>query len=249
MAREHRTDISNERAIESAGVGNLIDRLRDEGITEGRNQAEALVAAAKQQAADILASAKRDADTILIEAGREAGKLKAAGEDAVRLAMRDTVLSLESGLVDVFQNMVRHLIRATLSDPAFLERLILEVAGKAATVSAGQSMQLLLPAQFVSLEDLRRKPEAAEPGTLTYFVLSLGGGMLRDGVSFGATDDVEAGIRVKLVDSDMQVDLTNSSISDLMLRHMVPRFRALLRGAVAPDTKPALEAERHEAAA
>jgi V/A-type H+-transporting ATPase subunit E len=59
--------------------------------------------------------------------------------------------------------------------------------------------------------------------------------MLREGISFGVLDDGAAGIRVKLVQEDMQVDLTESAISQLLLRHMVPRFRTLLRGAVASD--------------
>jgi hypothetical protein len=34
------------------------------------------------------------------------------------------------------------------------------------------------------------------------------------------------------VDEDVQIDLTESAISELLLRHLLPRFRALLRGAV-----------------
>ena len=34
--------------------------------------------------------------------------------------------------------------------------------------------------------------------------------MLREGLSFGVTDGIEAGIRVKLVDENMQIDLTES---------------------------------------
>ena len=59
--------------------------------------------------------------------------------------------------------------------------------------------------------------------------------MLREGLSFGVTDGIKAGIRVKLVDENAQIDLTESAISQLLLRHMLPRFRALLRGAVVVD--------------
>jgi V/A-type H+/Na+-transporting ATPase subunit E len=225
--------------VESAGVELLIARLRDEGIAQGRSQAQALVTAAQQQAADIVAAAKREADAIAVRASEEARKLKAAGEDAIRLAMRDTMLSLEGDLINRFQNMLSGLVKGVLEDPAFLQRLILEVAGKAAP--SAERAELLLPAEIVSLEDLRRKPEEAKPGTLTRFVLSLGGGMLREGLSFGVADDLQAGIRIQLVDENMQIDLTESAVSQLLLRHMLPRFRALLRGAVVvdhADTKP-----------
>ena len=240
MAREQRIEErSAPQAGGSSGVESLIGRLRDQGIEQGRTQAEALVTAAQQQAADIVARANREAETIRVTAKEEAGKLKAAGEDAIRLAMRDTTLSLESGLINVFENSLGRLVKGTLADPTFLQRMILEIAGKASAATSGEPVQMLLPAEIVSLDDLRRKPEEVKPGTLTHFVLSLGEGMLREGVSFGAAEDGTAGIRVKLVDGNMQVNLTESALTELLLRHMVPRFRALLRGAVVPESGPA----------
>ena len=221
--------------VESAGVENLIGRLRDEGIAQGRSQAEAAITAAQHQAADLVAAAQREAEALLLKANEEAAKLKAAGEDAIRLAMRDTILSLESDLIEVFRDRLRHLVQGVLADPAFLQRLILEVASQATPAPTGARAELLLPAELVSLEDLRRTPEEARPDTLMHFVLSMGGGMLRDGMSFGVADDGEAGIRVRLVDDDVQIDFTESALSDLLLRHMLPRFRALLRGAVVTD--------------
>jgi len=225
--------VSAAPAAESAGVESLIGRLRDEGITQGRTQAEALVTAAQQQAADLVATAQREAEAILTRAKEEAGKLKAAGEDAIRLAMRDTILAVEGDLLKEFGDRLRRLVKGVLADPAFLQRLILEVAGRVAPTSA--QAELLLPAELVSLEDLQSKPEEATPGTLMHFVLSLGGGMLRDGMRFGVSEDGEAGIRVRLVEEDVQIDVTESAISQLLLRHMLPRFRALLRGAVVVD--------------
>jgi V/A-type H+-transporting ATPase subunit E len=228
-------EASGTAVLESAGVESLIGRLRDDGIAEGRARADALVSEAQQQAADIVAAAHLEAEAVLRQAKEEAGKLRAAGEDAIRLALRDTMLSLEGDLVDRFQTMLRRLVKGTLQEPEFLKRLVLEVAGSAAPSVAGRRAEVLLPATLVSLEDLRRSPEEAKPGTLMHFVLSLGGGLLREGVTLGAAEDLEAGIRVKLVEDDMDVELTETAVSDLLVRHLLPRFRALLRGAVQPD--------------
>jgi len=222
--------------VESQGVESLIGRLRDEGIAHGRSQAEAIVTDAQKEAAEIVAAAHRDADNILVNARQEAGKVKAAGEDAIRLAMRDTLLSLEGEVIDVFRNRLRRLVKGTLEDPEFLQRLILTIGGKAAP-RASERVELLLPNEIVSLEDLQRKPEEVKPGTLMHFVLTLGGGMLREGMDFCVADDGQAGIRVQFRDQDVQLDLTESAISELMLKHMLPRFRALLRGAVAGISK------------
>jgi V/A-type H+/Na+-transporting ATPase subunit E len=231
MAREQGTQsssVSTAPTVESAGVESLIGRLRDEGITQGHRQAEAILTEAQQHAADLVATAQREAEAILARAKEDAAKLKAAGEDAIRLAMRDTILAMEGDLLKAFTDRLRRLVKEILADPAFLQRLILEVAGRAAPTS--EQAELLLPAELVTLEDLQSKPEAATPGTLMHFVLSLGGGMLREGMQLGVSEDGEAGIRVRLVDEDVQIDLTESAISELLLRHLLPRFRALLRG-------------------
>ncbi len=243
MAQEKRidpTDVAKERiqaaAVESAGVEGLINRLRDQGIEQGRSQAEALITAAQQQAAEIIAAATAEAETIVMKGKEESKKLKIAGEDAIRLAMRDTVLAMEGDLLNEFVNRLRLMVKGVLADPAFLERLILEVASKAATALADKRAELLLPSEFVSLEDLKKKPEEARPGTLMQFVQSLSGGMLREGMSFGVSDEGAAGIKIRLVDEDVQIELTENAVNSLLIRHMLPRFRALLRGAVATNT-------------
>jgi V/A-type H+-transporting ATPase subunit E len=227
--------------IESAGVESLIGRLRDDGIAEGRTRAEAIVTAAEQRAAEIIAAAHREAEGAVSQAREEAGKLRTAGDDAIRLALRDTMLSLEGTLIERFHDMLRRLVKGALQDPETLKRLVLEVAGSAAPSVTGRRAEVLLPASLVSLDDLRRNPEEAKPGTLMHFVLTLGGGLLREGVTFGAADDIEAGIRVKLTDDDMQVELTESAVSDLLLQHLLPRFRALLRGAVVAEVGAAVD--------
>jgi V/A-type H+-transporting ATPase subunit E len=217
-------------AAESSGVESLIDRLRDQGIAAGRTQADSLITAAQKEASDIIANARREADALLVDAKKEAAKLKSSGENAVALAMRDTLLSLEGEILQNFHNSLVRLIKGQLTDPQFLRRLILEVAGKAGVASADKRVQVLLPADTVSLDDLLRKPEQATPGTLMHFVQSLGEAMLRDGLSFGVSEEIHAGIQVRLVDDDVKIDLTESAMSELLLRHMLPRFRALLRG-------------------
>ncbi len=234
MAQEQKAE-SLGTGVESAGVETLIGRLRDAGISEGRSQGEALVTEARQRAAEIVAAAKQEAEAIVVKAKEETGKLRAAGEDALRLAMRDMILAMEGDLLKEFLNRLRRMVKGALSDPTFLQRVILEVAGRVAPAATVGPAELLLPSDLVSLDDLRRKPEEVKPGTLMQFVLSMGGGMLREGIRFGVAEGGEAGIRLRLVDEDLQIDVTENAVSNLLLRHMLPRFRALLRGVVTAE--------------
>jgi V/A-type H+-transporting ATPase subunit E len=209
-------------------VQELIDRLRDEGVSKGRREADALLAEARKKAAEIIDDARKESDRILTRARREAENTRTGGEEALRLAARDAVLSLRESLGEDFTNRVRRLVSHTLQDQEFLKRLILEVAQRAMPDDAGRQVEVLLPENVVTLEDLQRDPEDVAEGTLTHFVLGLAGDIVREGLSFKVADDDTPGVRIRLADEDIEIELTDATISALLMRHLVPRFRAIM---------------------
>jgi V/A-type H+-transporting ATPase subunit E len=223
------------QGLASSGVEALIDRLREEGVASGRREADALIAAAEQRAAKIVADAEARAAQILKTATEQGAAERHAGEEALRIAMRDTVLRLKSELTDRFSDEVKRLIAAELEQEAFVERLILEVAGRAreeAGIDAGNRVQVILPRDLIGLDELRRNPLELREGSLSHFVLSLAGNVLAEGVSFSVGDDDAHGIRLYLQDQDVHIDLTDEKIAQLLLQHLQPRFRAILEGTV-----------------
>jgi len=212
----------------SSGVQELIDRLREEGVTKGQQEADALLAVARQKSMEILDEARREADAIVTRARQEAERTKASGEDALRLACRDALLSLHESIGTEFTSKVRRLVSHTLRDRVFLERLILEVARRAVPEDARKRMEVLLPNDLVSVEDLKKSPERVAEGTLTHFVLGLVGDILREGLSFGAADDDTPGVRIRLADDDVEIELTDETLTALLMEHLVPRFRAIM---------------------
>jgi len=212
----------------SSGVQELIDRLRQEGVEKGHDEAEAILAEARRKAEEILDEARAKADGVLHEARREADKMRISGEDALRLASRDAVLEFRESLSSEFTSKVRRLVSYTLQDQDFLQRLILEIARRAMPEDTGQRVELLLPNNLVTDEQLRGKPEEVAEGTLSHFVLGLAGDILREGLSFGVADDDTPGARIRLGDDDVEVELTDETISALLMQHLVPRFRAMM---------------------
>ena len=214
----------------SSGVQELIDRLRERGVEEGREQAEQLLADARRRAAQMLEQARQEAAETLQHARKEADNIRAAGEEALRLAGRDAALTLKEEISERFADQVRRLVSHSLSDEQFIERLILEIAGRTVPKDSGEPMELLLPEDWVPLEELRRHPEEVTEGTLSHFVLALAGDMVREGFTLGATVDNSSGIVVKMVNDDAEITLDDKSISRLLLRHLLPRFRAMMEG-------------------
>ncbi len=151
------------------------------------------------------------------------------------MAMRDTVLKMKGHLSTRFSEEVRRLVAADMAQEAFLERLILEVAGRArreAAMDDAPRLEILLPPGVVALDELRRRPEELREGSLSHFVLSVADSLLRDGVSFGTAADLTGGIRIRLHEGEIQVDLTPERVAEVLLEHLHPRFRAILEGTV-----------------
>lgn len=220
----------------ASGVEELIRRLHDEGVGKGQAEAEKLLADAQDQASRILAKAEDEANALRDKVRLEAETSRRAGQEALQVAFRDTVLSLKNWLLQRFSGDVERLVSAEMSDREFLQRLILEVAGRVRERhdldSESGGIELLIPEEAVEVEELRRHPEELRSGTLSHFVLARAGSLLREGVSLQVVPDAPAGIRIRLVDRDVEIDLTDATVASLLLQHLQPRFRAFLEGMV-----------------
>ena len=228
--RSSRRDTPAEVA---SGVDTLIARLRDEGVNSGRTQADQLVKEAQERADSIVKQAQQQADQIVSQAREEVEKLKRAGKESLEVAFRDTNLALKRQLTQRFTGEIQRLVGAEIENPELLEKLILEVSGRVTEeVAEAQQVEVLLPRKVAGLEELSRNPEELEQGILTHFVRLIDQDMLREGVSFGVAKDNQAGLKLRLVDREVILDLSDRAIADAILEHLQPRFRALLEGVV-----------------
>lgn len=212
----------------SSGVQELIDRLRSEGVAEGQTEAEKLLEAARQEAARILDDAKEEAEEITENARKEAKQHQESAESAIQQACRDAVLSLKSQVHERFQQRLQQLVGHTLNDRDFLKQLVLQIAGKSVPSVSEQEMEIVLPEQVLTEEELREQPESAEEPTLTKFALDLTADSLRQGITLRTSPDLPSGIQVQLTDDDIEIELTDESLSELLMSHLRPRFRATL---------------------
>jgi V/A-type H+-transporting ATPase subunit E len=216
-----------------SGVDVLVARLRDEGVAAGRAEAAALVERARAQTREMVEKAAAEARGLLDTARKEADAYRAAGEQALQAAMRDTVLGMKAQLMARFTSDVERLVSEELTDPDLLRRMILEVAGRAgAGIDPDAKVEVILPEAAVALDKLRGDPGELEQSPLTRFALGLSGEMLRTGITLRASADQAAGIEVRVADGKLVVDLSDDAVAGLLLRHLQPRFRAILEGIV-----------------
>jgi len=183
----------------SQGVDELIAKLRQEGVDAGNAEAEKVLNAARQKAKEIMADAEKQSMHKINEAQKKANAFLNGGQEALKTAMRDMVLTLKTELTEVFRTDVKRLVQRELKKPELLKALILEIAGKLsvdANIDKDSKLEFMLPENVVDLNDLRSSPEQIENSPLTEFVFGLTRDMLIEGVNFKTSNDVKGGMSV-----------------------------------------------------
>ncbi|MCG8598193.1 MAG: hypothetical protein MI785_28015 [Kiloniellales bacterium] len=219
----------------ASGVDALIAKLRDEGVSAGRDEAGKIVAEARAKSKAIVDKAKTEAKAHLAAARKEGDAYRSAGEEAVKTAMRDAILEMKSRLMQRFSADVKRLASEELGKEETLKQMILELVGRVRRDTAldeAGDVDVILPEKAAGLEELRKNPAELQKGAATRYVLGLTDEMLREGVTFSAFEEAGSGVRIRVVEGEIAIDLTDEAVAALLLQHLQPRFRAVLEGIV-----------------
>ncbi|WP_369855256.1 hypothetical protein [Candidatus Thalassolituus haligoni] len=221
--------------VVSAGIDELVNRLRQDGVEAGETAAAAILADARQQAAALLADATRQAEQLVADAQQQAQRQQQAAAEAMQIAFRDLVLDMKSMLEQRFSADVSRLVRQQIDQPQLLAKLVQAAAGRLleqAELPPEGDLELLLPPHILALDDIRRAPESAMQGPLADLAFALQVDMLRDGVTLANRSDDHNGIKLVLRGQQVEVDLSDRAIAGLLLGYLQPRFRAILDGII-----------------
>jgi V/A-type H+-transporting ATPase subunit E len=219
--------MNQDSRITGSGVQQLITRIRDQGVQAGQDEAERVLAEARQTAAQMIEDARTEIDAMRKTTEDQIRADEAAAIASLRVAARDTGLELESAVLKSFERQVHRLVSDTMLDGEFLRALVLVLAGQSVDEYISDKDIQILVAGMASGEEIdARVEERAASATL-----AIASGMLREGVELIPADDLHGGVRVRIVDEKLEIDLTGDAISRLLLRHLLPRFRAILSGA------------------
>ena len=108
------------------------------------------------------------------------------------------------------------------------------MAGKArddSKADRAEHVEVLLPPEAMGLEELQRRPEELE-SKLSQFAKEIASETWREGVIIDTLEPGSRGIRIRLKDEELDLDLSDRAIADLLLEHLQPRFRAVMEGLV-----------------
>ncbi|PSW18436.1 hypothetical protein C9I98_17195 [Photobacterium sanctipauli] len=223
--------VENQNTPVSAGIKQLVETLRQEGVDAGKLAADQIIADAREEASTIVSEAREKAGLILGNARKEADFVTTAGKQAFEMANRNAILELKSFLQDEFAKQIQATVGTQLTDEQLLKQMILEVAGRSA-IDHSQDVEVVLPTKVVGITDLKANPEELKEGSLMHFAVAEAAEMLREGVTFNVNEENKNAIVFRLKDKDIEVALSDETVTQMMLNHLQPRFRALLEGIV-----------------
>ena len=209
------------------GVRDLISRIRDDGVQAGKSEADRILQEARAEAARVLAEAKSEADALRTRTREELEAHRASSLEALRLAARDTVLDLQAGIARDLERHIQRLVSSATRDEELIKNLVLVLAGRVASDIIGdkraviQLSETLFEAKEASAELEERERD---------LIRALTNEMLREGIELAPAKDVHGGARVRLVGENLEIDLTDQTISHLLYDRMLPRFRDIVRG-------------------
>lgn len=220
----------SEDQVTSRGIQELIDQIREKGVNAGEQESTRLVQDAEQRARWILEQAREQADEVRAEAEKEAEFIRKAGQESLQLAFRDIRAELRDELSDQFAQQLQRLIVLELQDPETLKKLLVSAAGRLSLQD--EEMTIRLPERAVGLAELREDPEALKTGPLIELVSAVARELFSSGVTVETGARGQGGMQVLLRDGEVRVDMSERALSDLLLAHLQPRFRAILEGLV-----------------
>lgn len=216
---------------ETSGVQELIDKLKNQGVSEGERQAEEILKEAHNKAARILAHAQTEADKLLSEARHTLDVERASSHEAIKTAFRDTEIALRSKVREAFSAHLRRLVSLELEDKNFLKELVLAIASvKTDEIAQASQVEVLLPPKIFETDENGTHLSQDGNRRMRHLVLGITDGMLRKGIELKASTGVKGGIKVRLTGKDLELDLTDEAITDLLLKYLLPRYREIVSG-------------------
>lgn len=131
-----------------AKIRELTDKIFNEGVEKGKQQANQLIAEAEQKSQEILSGAKVEADRILKDAEKNASELKKNTESELKLYANQTIEALKVAVADsITDKIVDANIKAAAQNPDFMRNIILKVVqnwtpGEEVVIEAADAKEL-----------------------------------------------------------------------------------------------------------
>lgn len=194
----------------------LLDQIRKDGVEAAETQAEAIIMSAKAEAEKIISDAKAQADKMIADAKSENAKTVKSGEDAIRQAGRNLLISFRKSVSRELKAIVSDNVNKVFSSDDFAKLIISAVECWAGKPEAEDVSVILNGSDLAKLEET---------------VLAELKAKMIGGVTLKANDNFDGGFRVAVNNGAVYYDYSAQAVTDMLSDYLSPKVTALLKEA------------------
>ncbi len=196
----------------------LTDKLYNEGLQKGKQEAEQMKAAARNEAAEIIAQAKAQAEQIIAKANADAQELASKTENDVKMASQQAFTAVKQQIENaIIAKAVAEPVKAALSENEFLKEIVKAVV---AAFNPNNS-------DSVALEVIL--PEAKQKELDTFAKDSLGK-ICSAGVEVKFSKNIQGGFKISPKGEGYMLSFTDKDFENIISEYLRPKTKALLFG-------------------
>ncbi len=194
----------------------LIDQIRKNGVEAAEAEAARILSGAKEEADRILSEAQAEAAKTVEAAREESDRLTRVGEESLRKAGRNLLLSFRESVCRELSAIVSESVTAAYRGDELATLAAKAVSAFLDDPENGQIALLLPPADLARLE-----------GTLAAAFKD----RLAAGVTLTTDDNCTAGFRVSVEGGQAYYDFSAEAVAEMLCPYLTPRVAALMKEA------------------
>lgn len=194
----------------------LIDQIRKDGVEAAETEADAILRAANEKAEKIIADAKLQADRILSEAKKENERMVKSGEDAIRQAGRNLMISFRDSVTRELNAILTKNVNAVYSSES-LAQILINVIEAWAEKPDTEDVTVIL-----NSENLKALEDTLLAGLKERMV---------EGVTLKAGDSFDGGFRISVNNTGAYYDYSAEAVVEMLSAYLSPKVTELLKEA------------------
>jgi len=193
----------------------LTEKIYREGVSKGKQEAEAIISEAKAESKNIIRQAEKEAEAVIAAARKDADELKKNTESELKISFRHAVSSLRQETEKIIAaKIVDEPVSEVFSDSGLIARLIETLAEKWESVENEAGIEAYIPAEM--------KKEIEEYFTgRTHKTLSAG-------IEIKPIKSMEKGFEIKPSGSDYKISVTETDFISFIKEFLRPKLIDLL---------------------
>ena len=184
----------------------LIEQIKKDGVEAAESQAEAILTAAKDEAEKIISEAKAQAEKLVLDAKAENEKTVKSGEDALRQAGRNLLISFRESVTKELKAILGESVSSVYSSDA-LAGLIVNLVEGFKNNAGAEDITVVL-----NSEDLKKIEDTVLSG-------------------LKANDNFDGGFRIAVNDGGAYYDYSKDAVTDMLSNYLSPKIAALMKEA------------------